>query len=133
MKVELLVACDFAADYAGKLTLVGVFDSLGATRMPVVHPQLCIAAKMRFDDIEAGPKTARVTLRDADGRDVFQPIEMKIDVPVPNHENAQSVVNLVVHIGTLKFESLGEHALDLSLDGAHLASTPLVLRQFGGG
>jgi hypothetical protein len=54
MKVELFAACDYAADYAGKLTLVGVFDTLGAPSIPVVHPQLSVVAKLRFDDAEAG-------------------------------------------------------------------------------
>ncbi len=128
MKVELFVACDYAADYAGKLTLVGVFDSLGATQTPVYHPQLCVAAKLRFHDSEAGPKTVRFTLSDADGRDVLQPIEMKISAPAPPSDHATTVVNLVMNIGGIKFERLGEHALDLTLDGAHIASTPLFLR-----
>ncbi len=132
MKVELFVACDFAADYAGKLTLVGVFDALGAPQMPVYHPQLCVAAKLRFDDTEAGPKTVRFTLTDTDGRDVLQPIEMKISAPPPPSDHTTTVVNLVMNIGGIKFERLGEHSLDLLLDGDHIASTPLYLRKVAG-
>lgn len=129
MRTELFVACDFAADYAGKLTLVGVFDSLGAPQVPVVHPQLCVAAKLRFDDTEAGPKQVRFTLTDADGRDILQPIEMQIVAPAATPDTATSVVNLVINIGHIRFERLGEYALDLFLDGIQIASTPLYLRQ----
>ena len=128
MKVELFVACDYAADYAGKLTVVGIFDTLGAPQVPVLHPQLCVAAKLRFDDTEAGPKKVRFTLTDIDGRDVLQPIEMAINAPSSVADNATSVVNLVLNIGGVKFEHLGEHALDLSFDGVPVASTPLFIR-----
>jgi hypothetical protein len=128
MKVELFTACDYAADYAGKLTLVGIFDTLGAPSTPVVHPQLCVAAKLRFDDLEAGPKQVRFTLTDADGRDVLQPIEMQIVAPAPATDTATSVVNLVFNLGHIRFEHLGEYALDLFLDGVQIASTPLFLR-----
>jgi hypothetical protein len=37
-------------------------------------------------------------------------------------------VNLVMSLGGIKFERLGEHSLDLSVNGAHVASTPLFLR-----
>lgn len=132
MKVELFVACDYAADYAGKLTLVGVFDALGAPQTPVYHPQLCVAAKLRFDDTESGPKTVRFTLTDTDGRDVLQPIEMKISAPTPPSDHTTTVVNLVMNIGGIKFDRLGEHSLDLLLDGDHIATTPLYLRKVAG-
>ncbi len=128
MKVELFAACDYAADYAGKLTVVGIFDTLGAPQTPVVHPQLGVVAKLRFDDTESGPKKVRFTLTDTDGRDVLQPLDLPIVAPSPPPETSSSVVNLVMSIGAVKFERLGEHALDLSVDGVHVASTPLFLR-----
>ncbi len=125
MKTELFAACDYAADYAGKLTVVGIFDSLGAPQVPVLHPQLSVVAKLRFDD---GPKKVRFTLTDADGRDVLQPIEMPIVAPATPPETSSSVVNLVMSISAVKFERLGEHSLDLTVDGVPVASTPLFLR-----
>ncbi len=128
MKTEIFVACDFAADYAGKLTLVGIFDTLGAPSMPVLHPQLCIAAKLRFEDTEVGSKRVRLTLTDADGRSVLPAIEMPIVIPRAPGENGTSVVNLVFNLGGVKFERMGEHAADLALDGSPVASTPIFLR-----
>jgi len=57
MKLELFTLCDFAADYGGKLSVVGIFDTLGAKQVPAVHPQCAVAAKMRFEKIEEGPMT----------------------------------------------------------------------------
>ena len=39
MKVELFALCDFASDYGGKLTVVGIFDSIFTKQMPAVHPR----------------------------------------------------------------------------------------------
>lgn len=128
MKIELFVACDYAADYAGKLTLVGIFDSLGATQLPVLHPQLCVAAKLRFDDTEAGPKKVRFTLADADGRDVLQPLDMPIAAPPAAAETSFSIVNIVMNISAVRFDRYGEHSLDLAIDGVHVASAPLFIR-----
>lgn len=127
MKIDLFVACDYAADYAGKLTLVGIFDSLGATQLPVLHPQLCVAVKLRFDDTEAGPKRARFSLSDADGREVLQPLDMPIAAP-PAAETSFSIVNIVMNISAVRFDRYGEHSLDLAIDGAHVASAPLFIR-----
>lgn len=128
MKVELFAACDFAADYGGKLTVVGIFDTLGASRTPVLHPQLCVAAKLRFDDTESGPKTVRFSLADSDGREVLPALEMPVVAPTPPADTATSVVNLVLNISSVRFERYGEHSLDLSVDGRHAASIPLYLR-----
>lgn len=128
MKTEIFVVCDFAVDYAGKLTLAGIFDTLGAPATPVIHPRLCIAAKLRFEDTEAGAKRVCLTMTDADGRSVLPAIDFPIAVPHASGENATSVVNLVFNLGGVKFERLGEHAADLSLDGIPVASTPIFIR-----
>ena len=128
MKTELFVACDFAADYAGKLTLVGIFDTLGAPSTPVLHPQLCIAAKLRFEDTEAGAKRVCLNLTDADGRSVLPAVDMPIVIPRAPSEKATSVVILAFNLGGVKFDRMGEHAADLSLDGIPVASTPIFIR-----
>lgn len=129
MKVELFAACDFAADYAGKLTLVGVFDSLGAAQVPVVHPHLSVVAKLRFEDSEAGSKSIRLSLADADGRPALAPIDLPIVAPTVPAAESSSLVNLVFNLGGIRFERFGEHALDLALDGVHIASIPIFLRR----
>ena len=53
MKIELLALADFAADYGGKLSVIGIFDTIFARQMPAVHPHCCLAVKLRFADIWA--------------------------------------------------------------------------------
>lgn len=128
MKVELFALCDFAADYNGKLTVVGVFDSIYARQMPAVHAHCCIAVKLRFEKIEEGAKKLRLSISDDDGKAVLPPIELAIQVAMPAdaHTNA---IQVVANIGGMKIESFGEYSIDLALDSRHEASIPLFVRQ----
>jgi len=128
MKIELFTVCDFAADYAGKLSVVGVFDTLNAKQVPFAHPHWCVATKIRFAKIEEGPKKVRISISDTDGRAILPAIEMPIVASVPG-DLPSATVNLVLNIGGVKFERFGEHSVDLAVDGRHEANIPLFVRQ----
>ena len=128
MKIELFTVSDFAADYAGKLSIVGVFDTLFAKQAPVVHPHWCVAIKIRFEKIEEGQKRIRLSISDADGKAALPALEMPITAVVPD-DTPSSTVNLVVNFAGAKFDNFGEHTLDLAVDGRHEASIPLFVRQ----
>jgi hypothetical protein len=127
MKVEVLALCDFAADYGGKLTVVGVFDSIFARQMPAVHAHCCIAAKLRFEKIEEGAKKLRLTISDDDGKAVLPPIEIGITVAMPADARTNAI-QVVANIGGMKIERYGEYSIDLALDGRHEGSIPLFVR-----
>ena len=128
MKIELFTVSDFAADYAGKLSVVGVFDTLFAKQAPIVHPHWCVAVKIRFEKIEEGQKRIRLSISDADGKAALPALEMPIVAAVPD-DAPSATVNLVVNFGGIKFERFGEHTVDLAVDGRHEASIPLFVRQ----
>lgn len=128
MKIELFSVCDFAADYAGKLTVVGVFDTIFAKQTPVVHPHWCIAIKLRFEKIEEGEKRVRLSISDADGKNVLPAFEMPIVAKSPD-DAPYSSVNIVANIGGAKLPSFGEYSVNLAIDGRHEGSIPLWARQ----
>lgn len=128
MKVELFALCDFAADYGGKLTVVGVFDSIYARQMPAVHAHCCLAVKLRFEKIEEGAKKLRLSIADDDGKPVLPPIELSINVGMPS-EARTNAIQVVANIGGMKIDSFGEYSIDLALDGRHEGSIPLFVRQ----
>lgn len=128
MKIELFIVSDFAADYSGKLSVIGIFDTLSSKQAPVTHPHWCVAIKLRFEKIEEGQKRLRLSIADADGKPVIPSIDMSIAVSVPS--NLPSItVNLVMNIGGIKFERFGEYSIDLAIDGRHEATTPIYVRQ----
>lgn len=128
MQVEILSLCDFAADYAGKLTLVGAFDSIYARQVPAVHAHCCIAVKLRFERVEEGAKTLRLSIADDDGHPVLPQMEIPIRVAMPPeaHSNA---IQVVANLAGLKFDAFGEYSIDLAIDGRHEAGIPLFVRQ----
>src|SRR3954469_14783452 len=128
MKVELFALCDFAADYGGKLTVVGIFDSIFAKQMPAVHAHCCLAVKLRFEKIEEGPKKLRLSIADDDGKLVLPAMEIPINVTMPP-EAPSNTIQVVANIGGMKIETFGEYSIDLALDGRHEGNIPLCVRQ----
>jgi hypothetical protein len=128
MKIELLALADFAADYGGKLTVVGLFDTIFARQMPAVHPHCCLAVKLRFDREEEGQKRLRLSICDDDGKLVMPAMEIPIQVAMPPGAETNTI-QVVANIAGMKIESFGEHSIDLELDGRHQGSSPLFARQ----
>lgn len=128
MKIELFVLADYAADQAGKLTIVGIFDTLLGPDSPVVHPHISVAVKLRFEKIEEGAKRLRLTLSDADGKLILPSIDIPIDVQMPDDQHTITR-QVVANIDGLKLEKFGEYSFDLAIDGRHEASIPLFVRQ----
>jgi hypothetical protein len=128
MKIELFTVSDFAADYGGKLTVVGVFDTINARQAPIVHPTWAIAMKVRFEKIEEGPKKIRLSITDEDGKSTIPPIEITHEAKCPP-EHHSGTFQIVANIGGVKFENFGEYSIDLAVDGRHEGSIPLYVRQ----
>lgn len=128
MKVELFALCDYAADYGGKLTVVGIFDTIFARQMPAVHAHCCLAVKLRFEKIEEGQKRVRLTIADDDGKPVLPAMEIPINVAMPPDARTNTI-QVVANIGGMKIERFGEYSIDLALDGRHEGSIPLFARQ----
>jgi hypothetical protein len=64
---------------------------------------------------------------DIDGRHVIQPLETKINIPVPVDQQSGSM-NLILNIQGLKVERWGEHSIDLAVDGRQESTLPLFIR-----
>jgi hypothetical protein len=128
VKVELFALCDFAADYGGKLSVVGIFDSIFAKQMPAVHPHCCLAVKLRFEKIEEGQKRVRLSITDNDGKLVLPAMEIPITVTMPP-DAGSNTIQVVANIAGMKIDAFGEYSIDLALDGRHEGSIPLFARQ----
>lgn len=128
MKIELLALADFAADYGGKLSVIGIFDTIFARQMPAVHPHCCLAVKLRFDRDEEGQKRLRLAICDDDGKLAIPAMELPITVTMPPGAETNTI-QVVANIGGMKIESFGEYSIDLELDGRHEGSSPLFARQ----
>jgi hypothetical protein len=129
MKVEIFSLCDFAtADASGKLTLVGVFDTVWAREVPATHGLCALAIRIRFNKIEEGLKKFKISFIDSDGNPVMPAMEMQIPVQIPPHLQ-QATAQVVFLIPQVKFSNFGEYGIDLAVDSRQEMSTPLYVRQ----
>lgn len=129
MQVEAFLLADAATDQAGKLNVLGAFDSILAQTAPVVHPQLAIALRLRFAKSESGNHPFRINLINEDGKSVMpRPIDGNIQVSVQNADES-AAVNLVANFRDARFESFGRYSIDLTMDGKQRGSLPLYVRQ----
>ncbi len=128
MKIELFTVSDFAADYAGKLTVVGIFDTIAAREAPVVHPAWAIAIKARFEKSEEGLKRIRLSITDEDGRTVATPFELNVDARTQADQHS-GTFQLVANIGGVKIERFGEYSIEIAIDGRREGDIPLFVRQ----
>ena len=128
MNIEVYSLCDAATNDMGKLSMLGVFDTIGAKQLPVVHPQCAIALRIRFENIERGEHRVTVTFVDFDGKNIIQPMNGTINVNFPDGQRSGSA-NLILNIQRLNLERYGEYSIDLAIDGRSEGSLPLLVVQ----
>ncbi len=129
MKVEIFTVCDAAtSDSGGKLNVLGSFDRINASTVPVTHPLCALAIKMRFERLEEGAKRVRISFMDTDGKPVMPTLDAATQVQFPPGEHSVTAC-LVLQIQQLKLPNFGEYSIDLAIDGRHEASIPLFVRE----
>jgi hypothetical protein len=128
MNIEVFSLCDAATvDVAGKLNVLGAFDTIWSTGMPMVYPQCAVALRIRFQGIERGEHRVFVNFINVDGKPIVPAANGVIKIGFPDDQRSGSA-NLVLNLQKLKFETYGEYSIDLAVDGRNEASLPLFVR-----
>lgn len=127
MNIQVAVLCDAATDYAGKLNILGTFDTILTHHLPAFHPQCSIALRIAFSRIEEGSHKVKMNFVDEDGKFVMPSIDMPVDVVVPPEVNFL-VRNFIINIQQLKFDKPGQYAIDIAINGRQETSIPLLVR-----
>lgn len=125
MRVELFCLCDAATTHAGKMNLLGTFDTIFTREMPVVHPNCAIAVRLRWERIESNANH-RIAIQfvNEDGHEVMPRWEGNI--PVHGiQERSSTATDLTLSLNRIQFNAYGQYAIDLAIDGRLEASLPL--------
>ena len=125
MQVLLATLCDSAADYQGKLSLLGAFDTLCARELPVVHPQCSLAIRICYDPQDAGRHQMRIRCVDPSDQECLPPFEPVVDVSFPSPFLPFVTRNLVLNLQRGKFDRAGLHRFLVEDNGRTLISIPL--------
>ena len=128
MDIQVATLCDSAADYNGKLCVLGTFDTICSRGTPIVHPQCALALRVCFRPGDEGQHELTIRFIDADGKTLIGPLRTKIEVKLPT-DGYFITRNIVINLQRLKFEDVGQYSIDVSADDEMLTRIPLrVLR-----
>jgi hypothetical protein len=128
MDIEAFLLCKCATDERGKLNVLGAFDTITSSKLPIILPAVSVALRIRFSSIEEGEHHARIKLIDEDGRDAGADVTAKANVQM-RQDRDSSVSNLILYLQRLKLEKYGRYRIDLAVDGHQEATLPLFVRQ----
>jgi hypothetical protein len=129
MNIEVFSLCDAATvDVAGKLNVLGAFDTIWSLKIPTVYPQCAIALRIRFENIERGEHRVAVNFVDLDGKHIIPGANGTININFSDEQRSGSA-NLVFNLQMLKLEKYGEYSIDLAVDTKKEASLPLFVRE----
>ena len=130
MQLLLATLCDSAADYQGKLCVLGAFDTLCAPQFPVVHPQCSLAVRLLFHPRDTGPHPMSIQLVDEYGKAVMPAFTPVVDVVFPPGAVPFVTRNLVLNLQRLRFETPGVYRFEIQMDGESVIALPLRVSRF---
>lgn len=132
MDIALASIADYAlVDQTGKMSVLGIFDVMGAGQFPVAHPRMFVALRISCRPIEVGTKHhLTVRLQDQDGQVVIPELRAEVEVPSPVVSNAtSSFLQLVMGFNGVVFQKPGVYSFEIAIDGSHRHSLPLSVIQ----
>jgi len=129
MEVQIAALCDSAADYNGKLCIMGTFDTILAQDFPFLHPQCSIALRLLFRDDDAGVFPVKLNIVNEDGQSVVQPIETRLEIVIPT-DGVFFTRNMVFNMQHIKFEHPGSYSIDVTINGRPVVGIPFRIVQY---
>jgi hypothetical protein len=123
MLPKIAVLADYANVADGsKLNVMGVFTILHATSVPVLLPQMVVVAQFECEPADAGEKSARVALNDADGQELFR---LSSQVVIPrDQEGYPALYNQVLVMNNLVLPAFGPYVFQLFIDDEWMVDIP---------
>jgi hypothetical protein len=130
--VQILLAtiCDFAADYQGKLCILGSFDTLCAREFPVTHPQCSFALRLCFDPEDRDQVDLSIRALGPEDENIMPPFPASIEAAFPPGSPPFITRNIVLNLQRVKFDKPGLYRFIVERDEEEIASVPLRVMLF---
>jgi hypothetical protein len=125
MEVTLAVLADGAnVSQDGKLNILGVFNALGATMFPVMHPQMYLVLRFEATRAEEGKtKKVEIQLADSDGTKLFA-IGSNLMVP-PGAPGQPIRMNHILAMNGVRFPKAGDYVFNILVGDDQKAAVDL--------
>lgn len=124
MKVLLSALADAAnTTDNGKLNVLGVFQTIQASSVPAMHPQMALVLRFKASPGEKNSEhKIKFVLADPDGTIISTTSDLPLtipDVPAVSPE-----FNIIINIPTMVFPKFGEYMFDVLLNGNIIVELP---------
>lgn len=117
MQIPIATLCDSAADYQGKMVIMGTFDSILSREFPAKFRQCSLALRISATKEESGEHALGIRFLKDDGTEVIKPMETRIDVNLPEGGTPFITRNLILPLAGLEIPSSGLYRIEIILDG----------------
>jgi len=116
MKFEMLTLCDGAFNYNGRLTIVGTYDNVSASKFPW-QSDFVFAMKLFVPKDESGKKTITIKFLDPDRNSFAGDMTAEVEIP---QSNSNGHVAFTSEMRGVQFKSPGTYSLLVEEDGVKL-------------
>ena len=124
MDIDFAFLCDHADAAGGKLDAIGIgIDTLSATKLPHVQPQLFFVAQLRAQITEEGAHPLKLNLIDADGANVVS-LNGQVTVGRPK-QGTEVAARILLRLGNVRFNAEGDYSFRLVLDNQEAVRLPV--------
>lgn len=127
MEVTLALLADAAnVSTDGKLNILGVFNALGGTSFPVVHPQIALVLRFEATRAEEG-KTRQIELQlaDGDGQKMFK---IGAQLVIPQGAPGSPIrLNHILMLHGIQFPKPGDYVFNILVGDDQKAAIDLKL------
>jgi len=128
MQVLSTLLCDYAADYQGKLCVMGAFDTLRVRQFPVIYPHCALALRFSFQPGDEGEHRFQLSLIDPDGNrllaDKGEP-SFNFNLKQLPADKLFLSQNFIINLQGLSLPRAANYSFDLRHNGEIIARIPL--------
>ena len=127
MEILTAVVCDSAADYQGKLCILGTFDTIWARNFPATHAHCAVALRMLFRDTDVGEHAFQVSFVDPDGRNALPNGPIRLNVRIDRIPDGAFFLsrNFILNLQGLPLKEPAQYSFDVTIDSKIVARIPL--------
>lgn len=109
----------------GKMNVLGMFNQVYSDSFPYQHPLMFCVVRLTAKPAEFGKmKTIEVTMLNSDGMRLGT-ISSSTTVPTPDPPTTKANLELILRLQNVPFESPGDYAFAVLVDGDEKSSIPL--------
>ncbi len=102
--------CDVAhVSSDGKISVLGIFDSISARKFPVTHNRMVIFVNWQGDE---GNYSISLRLINPNGKDTIQPLKLRVNI----HKGG-SKANMISELNRINFQTPGGYIVEISVEG----------------